>query len=35
LSVGCVVVCNISFKKHLPEYGHIRWPKHIGGLWYL
>lgn len=33
--VGCVVLCNTSFKKHLPEYGHNRWPKRIGGLWCL
>ena len=35
LSVGCVVLCNMSFKKHLPEYGHNRWPKHVGDLWCL
>ena len=22
---------NISFKEHLPENGHNRWPKHVGG----
>jgi hypothetical protein len=32
LSTGCVVLCNISFKKHLPECGHNTWPKHVGGL---
>jgi predicted membrane protein len=21
LSIGCVILCNVSFKKHLPEYG--------------
>jgi len=25
------VLCNISFKEHLPEDGHNRWPKHVGG----
>jgi ABC-type multidrug transport system permease subunit len=30
--VGCVVLCNTSFKKHLPEYGYNRWLKHIVGL---
>jgi len=25
------VTCNISFKEHLPEDGHNRWPKHVGG----
>ena len=24
-------LCNISFKEHLPEDGHNRWPKHVGG----
>jgi hypothetical protein len=24
------VLCNISFKEHLPEDGHTRWPKHLG-----
>ena len=24
------VLCNKSFKEHLPEDGHNRWPKHIG-----
>ena len=22
---------NISFKEHLPEDGHSRWPNHVGG----
>jgi hypothetical protein len=25
------VLCNTSFKEHLPEDGHNRWPKHVGG----
>ena len=25
------VLCNIYFKEHLPEDGHHRWPKNIGG----
>ena len=25
------VLCNISFKEHLPADGHNRWPKHVGG----
>jgi hypothetical protein len=25
------VLRNISFKEHLPEEGHNRWPKHVGG----
>jgi len=25
------VFCNISFKEHLPEEGHSRWPKHVAG----
>jgi hypothetical protein len=30
--VNCFyVVCNISFKEHLPEDGHTRWPEHVGG----
>jgi hypothetical protein len=30
--VNCLnVVCNISFKEHLPEDGHNRWPKHVAG----
>jgi hypothetical protein len=24
------VLCNISFKEHLPEDAHTRWPKHVG-----
>jgi hypothetical protein len=24
-------LCNISFKEHLPEVGHKRWPKHVRG----
>ena len=24
------ILCNISFKEHLPEDGHTRWPKHVG-----
>jgi hypothetical protein len=23
--------CVISFKEHLPEDGHNKWPKHVGG----
>ena len=23
-------MCNISFKEHLPEDCHTRWPKHVG-----
>jgi len=23
---------NIAFEKQLPEYGHNRWPKYVGGL---
>jgi hypothetical protein len=23
------VLCNISFKEHLPEDGHNMWPKHV------
>ena len=25
------VMCNISFKEHLPEDGHDGWLKHVGG----
>jgi hypothetical protein len=25
------VLCNASCKQHLPEDGHNRWPKHVGG----
>jgi len=25
------VPCNVSFKEHLPENGHDRWPKHVTG----
>jgi len=25
------VLCDISFKEHLPEDVHNRWPKHVGG----
>jgi hypothetical protein len=25
------VLCNISFKKHLPEDGYNRWPKQVAG----
>jgi hypothetical protein len=25
------VLCNISFKEHIFEDGHSRWPKHVGG----
>jgi len=24
-------LCNTSFKEHLPEDGHNRWPKHVAG----
>ena len=24
-------LCNVSFKEHLPEDGHNRWPKHVAG----
>jgi hypothetical protein len=31
--VNCFnVLFNISFKEHLPEDGHNRWSKHVGGL---
>jgi hypothetical protein len=30
--VNCLnVLCTTSFKKHLPEEGHDRWPKRVGG----
>jgi hypothetical protein len=25
------ILCNISFKEHLPEDGHERWPEHVEG----
>jgi hypothetical protein len=25
------ILCNASCKEHLPEDGHNRWPKHVGG----
>jgi hypothetical protein len=25
------VLCNISFKEHLPKEGHNRWQKQVGG----
>jgi len=25
------VLCNISFKDHLSEDGHNKWPKHVRG----
>jgi len=29
--VNCLnILCNTSFKKHLPEDGHDRWPKRVG-----
>ena len=28
-------LCNKSFVKHLPEDGHKRWPKHVGGSQHL
>jgi len=24
-------LCNVYFNEHLPEDGHNRWPKHVGG----
>jgi len=30
--VNCFdVLCNTSFKEHLPEDGHNGWPKHVRG----
>jgi thiosulfate reductase cytochrome b subunit len=32
MSVNCFsVLYNTSFKEHLPEDGHNRWPKHVAG----
>ena len=32
ISVKCFdVLGNISFKEHLPEDGHIKWPKYVAG----
>ena len=33
IHVNCFnVLCNASFTNRLPEDGHDRWPKHVGGL---
>jgi len=31
-SIVYVHIGNVSFVQHLPEGGHRRWPKHVGGF---